>query len=186
MKSRRAISILELLMIMSASTALLTLTGVLLQRAMLIQIRSRAYDNAERASLRLSEQLRSDIHQARRVSTDSDNADKDTFLRLEIDGGRTVEYKREHGVVRRLETVGNQPQRREEYELPAKSELTAVQTSVPKRVALTIMLQPAEQVPIDRKTIADANIVPFSLSVEAVVGRYLRLTRAPNGAEDHK
>ena len=94
MKTRRAISLLELLVIMSASTVVLTLTGVLLHRAMRIQMQSRAHVDAERTCTAPRQSVPPRCSPARAASQRQCQRRKDIFLRLEFADGRTAEYSR--------------------------------------------------------------------------------------------
>ena len=185
MKTRRGASLIELLLIMSACTVVLTLTGVLLHRVMRIQMQSRAHVNVERSALRLSEQFRSDVHQARAAITGNPDQDGNVFLRLESADDHVIAYSRDKGAVKRLETSSNRPTRREEFEFPAASVLRIEQQSVPQRLALTIILKPVDPPPAESKTLGSTNLIPASLCAEAVVGRNLRFdaTPADSGAQ---
>ena len=179
MKTRRGASLVELLMIMSACTVVLTLTGVLLQRVMRIQMQSRAHVNVERSALRLSEQFRSDVHQARAAVTGNPEQDGVVFLRLESADNRVIAYSRDKGAVKRLESSSNQPTRREEFEFPAASVLQIEQQTAPQRLALTIILKPVDPAPTDNKPLASTSVIPVSLCAEAVVGSDLRFDSTP-------
>jgi hypothetical protein len=182
MKTRRGASMIELLLIMSACTVVLTLTGVLLHRAMRIQMQSRAHVNAERTALRLSEQFRSDVHQARAVASDFGKNDK-LFLHLDLADGRVAEYSRASGTLLRRESGGDRPTRREEFSFPGADAATIEHKNAPQRLALTIFLKPTEQLLADGKTLTSANFVPMSLCAEAAVGRDLRFSTVPANQE---
>jgi hypothetical protein len=185
MNPRRGASLIELLLIMSACTVVLTLTGVLLHRAMRIHMQSRAHVNAERTVLRLSEQFRRDVHQARAV-TDGSGKDDKVFLQLDLMDGRVAEYSRATGAVLRNESGGNLPTRREEFAFPGADALTIEHKSAPQRLVVTIILKPTERLPADGKALAGANFVPMSFCAEAVVGRDLRFGTAPAKQEAQK
>jgi hypothetical protein len=174
MKIRRAASLLELLLVMSACTVVLTMTGVLLNRAMRIQIQSRAQESAERAALRLSRQFRDDVHRGRLIPADKPGQDKKALLRLQFADGRTVEYSRDSGGVLRLESGGSRPAWREEFSLSSASMLTIEQRTQPARLALTVESKPIEPAPGDAKPPASMNALAVSLYAEAVIGRDLR------------
>jgi hypothetical protein len=173
MKNRRGASMIELLLIMSACTVVLTLTGVLLHRAMRIQMQSRAHVNAERSALRLSEQFRSDVHQARAVASDFGKDDK-LLLHLVLTDGRVAEYSRANGALLRRESGGDRPTRREEFSFPGAHAVTIEHKSAPQRLALAIILKPTVQPLADDKALASTNFVSLSLCIEAAVGRNLR------------
>ncbi len=183
MKTRRAASMIELLLIMSACTVVLTLTGVLLHRGMSIQMQSRARVDAERTSLRLANQFRRDVHEARAAITLNGDQGKDVFLQLEFADGRTAEYSREEGTVLRLESGGDEQTWREEFVFPAVGDLTIEEESEPRRLILTITAKPTEQQPADGKPRVSLYHAPVSLQAEAVVGRNWRFNAAPAGQE---
>ena len=64
MTHRRAASLAELLVIMSACTIILTTSVQLIHRAMHSQSASRVFFDCERSAQRLSQQFRSDVHEA--------------------------------------------------------------------------------------------------------------------------
>jgi hypothetical protein len=183
MKSRRAISLIELMVIMSASTVALTLTGALLHRAMRIQMHCRAHVDAERTALRLANQFRRDVHATRISDASNAGEGKDAFLRLEFTGDRTAEYSRVASTVVRLESGGGKPVWREEFAFPALTELTIEQENAPQRLILTIAAKPAETPPADVQPLASTYTIPVSIHAEAVVGRNLRFGAAPTGQE---
>jgi hypothetical protein len=185
MNTRRGASLIELLVILSASTVVLTLTGVLLHRAMRIQTLSRAHVDAERTTLRLSEQFRSDVHQARALSSQPGN-DGEVFLRLELADGRVAEYSRTNGAVLRSESGGDRPTWREEYAIPGAGALRIEQESAPQRLVMTIILKPAERPVPNGQAPAGTRFVPMSLCAEAVVGRDLRFATQPASREAQK
>jgi len=183
MKPRRAASMIELLVITSACTVALTLTGVLLHRAMRIQMQSRAHVDAERTSLRLANQFRRDVHAARAAVTGNADEETNAFLRLEFADGRTAEYSRVAGTVLRLESGSSKPMWREEFAFPAVNELMVEEESAPQRLSLTVIAKPIEQLTTNGKPFASTLSVPVSIHVEAVVGRDLRIGSASTGEE---
>ena len=79
-KSRRGVSLTELLMLMSSCTMILSLCAVLLHRVMRVEIESRSIVAAERTSERLSHQFRQDVHQATGGEADGSKLKKNVFL----------------------------------------------------------------------------------------------------------
>jgi hypothetical protein len=184
MRTRRAVSVLELVVIMSASTVVLTLTGVLLHRAMRIQMQSRAQMDAERTSLRLANQFRRDAHAARAAVALQGDENGGAFLRLEFANGRTVEYSRLAGTVRRLESGGSKPAWREEFLFPAINELRIDQASAPRRLTMTVVAKPVEQPSKEGKPLAATWAIPLSIHAEAILGRDLRFDPARAGEKE--
>jgi hypothetical protein len=185
-RSRRAVSIVELLVVMSASTLVLTLTSVMIVRAMRVQMQSRAYCDIERNSLRLAEQFRRDVHQAQAVPKLGDAEDEE-FLRLQpVDGGQ-VTYRMERssdgGTVLRLRSTSGKPDSREEFVFPATCELAIQELQSPQRLALTITSATEVAAGADGKPRVNTALIPVSFRVEAVVGRDSALASAA-GAEE--
>lgn len=181
-KNRRAISLVELLLVMSASTVVLSLSGVLLHRAMIVQMQSRSRTNVERTSLRLANQFRSDLHVARDANPDNSRNNSGVFLHLTA-GDRVIDYSRECGNVLRVESGGNLPPRREAFEFPAAAQLAIEQLNTPARLALTIELRAPDRPSTSSDIAVDMNPTQVSLHVEATVGRDLRLPHLPANTE---
>jgi hypothetical protein len=167
---------------MSASTIVLTLCGLLLHRAMRLQIESRAHVDAERTALRLAGQFRHDVHAARAVVTGNSEQAGDALLQLELADGRTAQYSRDAGTVLRIESGGDKPEWREEFVFPTVHELTIEEEDAPQRLILTVTAKP-KAVPPASEPLASTRIVPLSIHAEAVVGRDLRLGQAPASQE---
>jgi hypothetical protein len=182
-RSRRAASLIELLVVMSACTVVLTLTGELLCRVMRIQIDSRAHVDVERNSLRLAEQFRRDVHHAQAAVTGQDELGDDVLLQLRFPGGRQAEYSRHSGtVLRRVSGNGSQVSR-EEFVFPATCDLVIQEAGAPPRLTLTITVGPNEARAGDNKPLARALAIPVSLQVESTLGRDLRFAIAPDQQE---
>lgn len=173
MKNRVAMSLLELLVIMSAATVVLTLTGVLMQRAMREQMLSRGRADAANASLRLADQFRRDVRNAREAFLDQSHRQGGDFLKLLDLEGQTVTYARKNGSVLRLETGGSFPERREEYTFSPGIELKIKRLESPPRLSLAIQLLPTSS-PGSREQSVGANPVPVSMHVEPVIGHNAR------------
>lgn len=179
MKKRPAISLLELLVIMSAATVVLTLTGVLLQRAMREQMLSRARVNAENASLRLADQFRQDVRNAHEIHPDKSQAPGGDFLKIVGEDERVITYSRKNGSVFRAESGGTLPSRHEQYAFPPGIELTINQLESPPRVSLTIQLLPNRQ-PVKLEESIRGISVPVSVHIEPVIGRGSHFPAAAN------
>jgi hypothetical protein len=177
--SRRAASLIELLVVMSASTVVLTLTSQLLCRVMRIQIESRAHVDVERNSLRLAEQFRRDVHAAQAAATSRDELGNDVFLQLRFPDGRQAEYSR-HGrtVLRRVSGSSSQVAR-EEFVFPATCDVAIQEDGKPPWLTLTITMGPNQARSGDDKPLTRALAIPVSLQVEATLGRDLRFAAAP-------
>jgi hypothetical protein len=138
MKTRRAISLAELLVVMSTCSIILTMSASLIHRAMRAQSESRSFYHAERSALRLSRQIRHDVHLAKAVSIGSGDTGSDNLLRLEWADGRTVEYSYAEGEVLRLLSRPGGAVSREQFAFPAPVELSIRREVAPSRVVLTL------------------------------------------------
>jgi hypothetical protein len=135
MSHRRAVSLIELLLAMSACTVILSMSATLIHRALHAQSKTRAIDDAERAALRLSSQFRRDIHDASAAETDALPAG--VFLRLQLPACQTVEYRRAQGSLLRILTNGDTNQARDQFNFPDNIELT-VNKDTPSLITLSI------------------------------------------------
>jgi hypothetical protein len=146
-------------------------------------MQSRAAPTAERPALRLATQVRSDVQDASDADVKEPDEQQDAFLRLDLDGGRRVEYSRRDSVVSRQESGNDMPIWREDFAFPAVSQLTIDEESAPQRLILTITAKLGEQ-PAARDTpVASPLAAPMSFQVEAVVGHHLRF-RAARAAQE--
>jgi hypothetical protein len=183
MNTRRAASLVELLVIMSACTVVLTLCGVLLERAMHIQMRSRARADVERSALRLSDQFRRDVHQARAAATGNADPGTGPFLQLQFVDDQTVEYSHLAGTVLRVLAKNGQPIWREEFVFAPDSELVIREQGSPPRLALTITAQPKDVPSPDIQQPVASAAIPVSFQVEAGLGRDWRFA-APSTRQE--
>jgi hypothetical protein len=137
MNRRRAVSLIELLLAMSACTVILTMSATLIHRVLHVQSKSRAIFDGERAAMRLSDQFRHDVHAAAAAETNGASLGAGVILRLQLEGGETVEYRRAEGTVLRVVLDGDATQAREQFNFPADIDLT-VRKESPGLVTLSI------------------------------------------------
>jgi hypothetical protein len=135
--NRRAASLIELLLAMSACTVILTMSVALIHRIMHVQSKTRAIDDGERAALRLSEHFRRDVHAAASAEADSANLAGGAVLRLKLSGRRSIEYRHAEGTVVRVLLDGEDTGGREQFSFPGDIELT-VRDESPGLVTLSI------------------------------------------------
>ncbi len=186
-RSRRAVSMIELLIVMSACTIVLTLSSALVVRAMRTHAQSRANCDAERNALRLSSQFRCDVHAAQSAVANSNVQRGDSFLSMQLIGDQQVEYSIAGGTVLRLMSLDGKRTSREEFAFPAGSELTIREFESPRRIALTIVNQPTFDKLPEGNQRPIALSAPLSLHVEASLGLDIRLAPAPaQGQEDER
>jgi len=172
MSVRRGISLLELLLTMSACTVILTMSVALIHRAMHAQSKARTFSDVERSALRLSESFRRDVHAASSAATDEDAGGADVFLRLQLPGGQSVDYRQAAGRVQRLWYVDGSVRAREAFVFSDQTRLMAQKES-PRLVILSIVPQVDPAGPADRPLAAYT--MPAILRVEAVLGRNVSL-----------
>jgi hypothetical protein len=168
MKTRRASSLVEIVVVLTALSAILTTSAVLLHRAMHLHGKSRSFLSAQRSALRLSDQFRQDTHRAEAVLED-DPLDKGA-IRLRLAEAQIVEYRHEAGVVRRALSREDKLISREEYAFPPESKVRISPSDPPGRLTLSISCDPTVDDSPDLKSFA----VPVCLHVEARLGREAR------------
>jgi len=170
LRLRYAVSLVELLITMSACTGILTLSAGLLHRTMQVGGKSRAFIDGERSALRLANAFRHDVHQAADAANGDANEGKGTILHLNLGGDHVVEYRHTADKVTRVLFENGQVRAREEFAFPSTVDVTIQQES-PQLVVLSITT-PLEAVSADQPTSPSiAYITPVSCHVEAVVGR---------------
>lgn len=171
LNSRRALSLVELLVVMSGCSVVLTTSAALIHRAMHAQSRTRSFFDVERNALRLSGQFRRDVHRA--IGTvANDPTDPDVFLRLELPDHQTVAYRHADGrVVRTLSRSGSRTSR-EEFSFTSANALELRQEEAPRRLILTITGVPDERLTTTGgRQFEHFRDPPVSVRTEAVLGR---------------
>lgn len=180
MNRRAAISLVELLAVLSGCSIVLTLTAMLLHQTMRTQSDTRDFFTTERNQLRLARQFREDVHGAAAATIGGGAAQGETLMQLSFPESRTVEYRREAGAIVRVEREPLKPTAREEYLLgdPLRVEVQALKS--PVRLSLAISSPPVEPSTTDPARVRDR---PISFRVEAAVSRDLRFAMPPAGKE---
>jgi type II secretory pathway pseudopilin PulG len=178
MKSRRAISLVELLVVISTSTVILTMSAVLIRRAMHAQSRARDFYNVERTALRLSEQFRRDVHHATSATALAENRPDAIFLRLQLAGGQAIEYGRRNGALTRTVLQSDRVLSRDAFAFPPDTDVTLSEQRSPRRLVLSITAVPVDTPENRRKLAAAVHAQRVSLHVEAVLARDSRFVSA--------
>lgn len=182
--TRRGISLVELLVVLSGCSVVLSTTGVLLHRAMRGESETRHMFDVEQAALRLSHQFRDDVHHAVEVQAPT-NAPDNELLHMTLQGGQTVRYARDEESVFRVLFQGDQPLSREEYHLGAASEITVAELTDPRRISLTISSRMESPTGRGRELRAsEIRRAPVSLQLIAVAGRNASFAPAPGSAKE--
>jgi hypothetical protein len=183
-RPRRAVSLIELLLVMSACTSVLTLSSVLLVRAMRIQTQSRVHADAERTALRLANQFRRDVHRAQTAVLNRNELERDVVLRLQLADGQRVDYALVGSTLLRLAAGSDNRAAREEFFFPPGCEFSVRELEAPPRLAITIAAKPNFGIASDGTHARMPGVVPVSLCVEASLGRDARFAAAVDRQED--
>jgi hypothetical protein len=170
MKSRRGASLVELLMVMSAGTVVLTMSAGLIHQIMHAQSKARAFADVERTSLRLATAFRRDVQEATAAELAEADAGERVFLRLTLPENQTVEYGRREANIVRVLFEGSRSVAREAFEFPAGIEL-AVRREEARLIVLTIHSRPGEIPGEGGSSEASAFAVPVNLQVQAALKR---------------
>jgi hypothetical protein len=178
---RRGISLVEVITLMSGVTLILTMTGTLLHRAMQTQLQTRHFFDGERNALRLSNQFRAEVHQARSASINESASADGELLRLELEGNETVAYQRQQESVWRVLSRDDQPVSREEYRLGAAGEISVRREESPSRLVLTVEAEKDAPPPGPNDPPARVRDAPLSFQAEAVLSRDRRYAEPAAG-----
>lgn len=180
MRRRAAISLVELLAVLSGCSIVLTLTAMLLHQTMRTQSETRDFFSIERNQLRLARQFREDVHEATAAAIGKDVDQAETLVRLSFTESRTVEYRREAVTIVRIERERGKPWAREEYLLGESLEADVQKLESPTRLSLEIASPPVEPSTTNPASTRDR---PVRFQVEVVLSRDLRLAAMPAGEE---
>lgn len=183
MKMRRGISLVELTIVMSACTVVLTLSAVLMHRTMRTYTQAAACRDSERTAIRLSDQFRRDVHEARDASIDETTHESGVFLRLKFADGQTAGYRRQDGVIFRVMSNDSGTVSRDEYAFSPACHVKVTEADAPRRITLTISTNLADPSDIRRKSPLALEAVPVNLQVESVLGRNARFAIVPSAQE---
>lgn len=176
MKQRRGVSLVELILTLSACTVILTMSAGLIHRALHAQSKARLFFDTERSTHRLGESFRRDIHAAQSAAVAGDGDDGAALLRLELPGEQAIEYWQETGRVERLWLVEGEVRAREAFTFSAETRFQ-VERESPRLIALSVIPFTANAGPENRPL--PSYTVPVSVRVEAVLGRNASLANAP-------
>lgn len=185
-KSRRGVSLTELLILMSSYSMIMSMCAVLLHRVMRVEIDSRSFVGAERTSVRLSRQFRQDVHQATVVETDGSKLKDNVFLQLQLPDNQTVDYSRAHGNVLRTVSQSGKIAAREEFAFEPTCKLALRQDKSPKRLVLSIASPAVESMSNTAEQLQSYKAIPVGLYVEASIGRDIMAINSIVGQERAK
>lgn len=178
MPRRRGISLVELLLTLSACTFILTMSAGLIHRAMHAQTKARLFFDVERSACRLGDSFRRDVHAAHSAAVGDEAGGGAVLLRLQLTGDQSVEYRQTAGRVERLWHVDGNVRAREMFVFPRDARLQAKQES-PRLLILSIAA-PDDAADTDEPAERPLRpyLVPAILQVEAVLGRNASLVES--------
>lgn len=177
MNRRRGISLVELMVTMSACVVILTLSVTLIHRAMHAQSKSRLFFDVERSSQRLSESFRRDVQSASSAEVGDEAG---LLLQLQLAGGLSVEYRQSEGRVERLLHAGGSVRAREAFVFPPPTRLTAEKNAA----GLVVLSVAADEAAASAARPLPSYTVPVCLHVEAVLGRNASLVDMADRREE--
>lgn len=186
MRSRRAISLIELLAVLSGCSVVLGLTASLLHQTMRAQSHTRDFFDVERNAQRLARQFRSDVHAAAANSIEADLADagEGVLLQMELPDGRSIAYQRGAEKIMRIASQADGPTAREEYALSESMEIDVRELDTPQRFVLSITSAPPQPSKDAPPSPASIRATPVNLQVEAIPARDLRYAAPATSAEE--
>lgn len=167
---RCGVSLVELLVVMSAATVILTLSTGLIHRLMHAQSKARALADVERTTLRLGNDFRRDVHQALRAVTDKSELAGGVFIRLENVDGSWAEYRLEETTIRRVQAVSDRVVAHEEYSFGEEFALDA-QVENERLVTLTITSRGRDDADADANVRQSIDGAKVDLQVVAALGQ---------------
>src|SRR4051812_16828060 len=109
----RGVSLVELIVVMSAASVILSLSAGLIHHIMHAETAARSLATVERTSLRLAAALRRDVNAATSAITDTAQLADSFFLRLDSSAGSRIDYRHEDQTIHRLELDGDRVVARE-------------------------------------------------------------------------
>lgn len=181
MYRRRGSALVELLLMLSACSVILTLSAALIHRAMHAQTKSRLMLDVERSSLRLGEHFRRDVHAATAAAAGQEAGGEGVLVRLELGGGGSIEYRHAAGRVERMSAMNDMVHAREAFVFPAETQFTAAKGS---SGLVILSLATSEDTAGDASSQADRPLpsytVPAVLRIEAAMGQGARFVDAAN------
>lgn len=184
MKNRRGASLVELLLIMSACTVVLTLSAELIHRVMIAQSKATTFLNAERSAQRLTAAFRRDVHAAteRREGEEAKPA-SGQLLALTLPDDRLVEYRLEQGTITRTLSENDATKAREQFVFPAEA-TASVASDDSGMITLTIDTPIAAPSPDDATPKSQAFIIPAKVQIQAILGGDARIETMTTSGED--
>lgn len=176
MKKRRGVSLVELLLLMTACALILTLSAQVIHRSMLAHTKAKRFYDGERSAQRLANQFRSDVHEATAATVGQTEDGDSPLVQLTMADDRSVEYHHTGDSLERRVLSDAEVKSRERFDFPSKIEVAVAEDAEDKqtgrqRIALTITSRVEQPVLGDARPKSAAYAMPTRLEVRAIVGR---------------
>ena len=185
MRRRRAISLVELLALMSGASLVLGLSASLVHQAMRSQSQTRYFFDVERNAQRLSRQFRQDVHGASEASVLDAGSDEQRVFQLRLPEGKTVEYRRDaEKTVRVVTSPTGEPMWREYFSFGTFPELEVTEVESPPGWMLSVVAVPPTPSVNGSSPRVNIRAAPVRLRVVATLGRDNRHMRANETPEE--
>jgi hypothetical protein len=123
MRRRRGHSFVEMLVIMSAASAILTISAVLIHRTMHLASQTRAFHAEEATAWRLSAAMRRDAASASSIGIAL--ANEELTVTLHNDTADPIRYRFNGPQIQRLQRIDSDREAHEAYELPSVAQWAA-------------------------------------------------------------
>ena len=176
-KSRRGISLAELLLVLTTATVLIGLSAKLIHRIMHAHSKAVAFQQGEQTAMRLASQFRRDAHAADAVAIGA--GPDEGVVTLTDSHERRVEYRLSARSVIRTSVVGEKGLAREAYVFPSDLVLDVEKLLAPPRVVFVLESSSHLALGTDSQPLRSIARVPFAMRVEACLARAPGLAAMP-------
>ncbi|WP_428306270.1 type II secretion system protein [Lacipirellula sp.] len=171
MRRRQAMTLIELLAVISACSVVLGVAASLLLTTMRSVNDTQRFFTGERNALRLARQFRADVHQADATTIELAAEEGGETLRLQFPDGQTVAYRQAKDRILRLASLPDDRTAREEFILGDALHVEFKQLDDPSRWALHATANPLPTATDARSTPVNVRETPLRLAIEAIPGR---------------
>jgi hypothetical protein len=171
--TRRGISLVELLVVMSGCTLVLSTSAMLIHRAMRAHSETRHFFDNERAAQRLSRQFRADARHAKDAEIQGPQLEQGIVARITLEDGGTVEYRhdaRAPAEVVRVQTLDEGVVLHESFRLGSGVRAVVQRLDTPDRLVLEVAAETPSAGSAAPATATAIRESPSEVRVEAVVG----------------
>ncbi|BBO35271.1 type II secretion system protein [Lacipirellula parvula] len=178
MRRRQAMTLIELLAVISACSVVLGLAASLLLTTMRSVNDTQRFFTGERNALRLARQFRADMHQADGAKIELAAEDGVETLRLQFPDGQTVDYRQNNDRVLRLASLPDDLTAREEFILGDQLQVEFKELDAPRRWVLRATANPLPTATDSTPGPRNVRKTPLRLAIEAIPGRDQRYATA--------